>query len=74
VRLTDLAFDDWLEHVFGHEVRFQQAAWFFDHDRDWWDPEPAVAVDYLTRQRLRRQWMALLDDVPIKDPSAVSKR
>jgi hypothetical protein len=49
VRLTDLAFDDWLEHVFGHEVRFQQAAWFFDHDRDWWDREPTVAVEYLTR-------------------------
>jgi len=30
-------------------VRIQQAAWFFDHDCDWWDPEPAIAVAYLTR-------------------------
>jgi hypothetical protein len=49
VRLTDLSYEDWLEHAFGREVRIQQAAWFFDHDCDWWDPEPAVAVAYLTR-------------------------
>jgi hypothetical protein len=49
VRLKDLTYHDWLEHAFGHEVRFQQAAWFFDPDHDWWDPQPAVAVDYLTR-------------------------
>jgi len=49
VQLKDLTYHDWLEHAFGHEVRFQQAAWFFDHDRDWWDPEPAVALAYLTR-------------------------
>ena len=30
-------------------MRIQQAAWFFDHDCDWWDPEPAIAVAYLTR-------------------------
>jgi hypothetical protein len=35
VRLTDLSYEDWLEHAFGREVRIQQAAWFFDHDRDW---------------------------------------
>jgi len=49
VRLTDLSYEDWLEHAFGREVRILQATWFFDHDRDWWDPEPAVAVTYLTR-------------------------
>ena len=49
MRLTDLDYDDWLEHAFGHEVRLQQAAWFFDRDCDWWDPEPAVALAYLTR-------------------------
>ena len=49
MRLKDLTYHDWLEHAFGHEVRFQQAAWFFDHDRDRWDPEPAVALTYLTR-------------------------
>jgi hypothetical protein len=49
MRLTHLSYEDWLEHAFGREVRIQQAAWFFDHDCDWWDPESAVAVDYLTR-------------------------
>ena len=49
MRLTDRTYEDWLEHTFGHEVRIQQAAWFFDQDRDWWDPEPAVALAYLTQ-------------------------
>ena len=49
MRLTDLSYERWLEHAFGREVRIQQAAWFFDHDCDWWDPEPAIAVAYLTR-------------------------
>ena len=49
MRLADLTYEDWLEHAFGREVRIQQAAWFFDQDCDWWDPEPAVAVAYLTR-------------------------
>ena len=49
MRLTHLSYEDLLEHAFGREVRIQQAAWFFDSDCDWWDPEPAVAVSYLTR-------------------------
>ena len=49
MRLANLTYEDWLEHAFGHEVRIQQAAWFFDHDCDWWDPEPAVVVPYLTK-------------------------
>jgi hypothetical protein len=49
VRLTDLSFEQWLEHAFGQAVRFQQNAWFFDPDSDWWDPEPAQALAYLTR-------------------------
>ncbi len=47
--LTDLSYDAWLEHVFGHEVRYQQPAWFFDADADWWAPAPGDAVAYLTR-------------------------
>jgi hypothetical protein len=43
MRLTHLTYEDWLEHAFGREVRIQQAAWFFDHDCDWRDPEPNVA-------------------------------
>jgi hypothetical protein len=49
MRLQHLAFDDWLEHAFGREVRLQQASWYFDPDRDWWDPPPMEAVSYLTR-------------------------
>jgi hypothetical protein len=49
MRLQKLSFDDWLEHSFGREVRFQQAPWYFDPEHDWWDPSPAEAVAYLTR-------------------------
>ncbi|MFK4794240.1 hypothetical protein [Sphingobium sp. ZW T5_29] len=49
MRLGDLSFADWIEHVFSHEVRLHGNAWHFDTDAPWWDPAPAVAVDYLTR-------------------------
>ena len=39
----------WIEHAFSHEVRIQQAAWYFDPNHDWWDPKPVEAVAYLTR-------------------------
>ncbi|MGY3145974.1 hypothetical protein ACVWYQ_002973 [Bradyrhizobium sp. USDA 3397] len=49
MRLQNLSFDDWLEHAFGREVRFQQAPWYFDPEHDWWDPPAVEAVSYLTR-------------------------
>jgi hypothetical protein len=49
MRLTDLSFEGWLEHAFGHEVRFQANPWFFDPDSDGWAPEPGTALAYLTR-------------------------
>ena len=49
MRLQALSFEDWIEHVFGHEVRFRRPQWFFDDDSNWWDPEPTQAVAYLTR-------------------------
>ena len=49
MRLPDLSFPDWIKHAFSHEVRLHGNAWFFDLDAPWWDPTPAVAVDYLTR-------------------------
>ena len=49
MRLTDLSFEAWLEHAFGHEVRLQASPWCFDPDSDWWDPTPDQAVAYLTR-------------------------
>jgi hypothetical protein len=48
-RLTELSYEDWLEHVFSHEIRTCQAAWYFDLDAPWWDGPPAVTVAYLTR-------------------------
>ena len=48
MRLTDLSFEDWLDHAFGHEVRLQASPWCFDPDADWWDPPPGVALAYLT--------------------------
>ena len=47
-RLTDLSFEDWLDHAFGHEVRLQASPWYFDPDADWWDPPPGVALAYFT--------------------------
>jgi hypothetical protein len=49
VPLSYLAFNDWIEHAFSHEVRFQRTAWYFDLDCDYWNPAPVEAVDYLTR-------------------------
>lgn len=49
MRLQALSFEDWIEHAFSHAVPFQRQQWFFDIDSDWWDPEPAQAVAYLTR-------------------------
>jgi hypothetical protein len=46
---AELTFEDWLEHAFGHEVRYQRLPWFFDEDCAWWDAEPATAISFLTR-------------------------
>ena len=49
MRLTDLSYEDWLEHAFGHEVRIGRNPWFFDDDVDWWTPPSRIWVAYLTR-------------------------
>lgn len=49
MRLQAPTFEDWLQHAFGREVRFQQAPWYFDPDQDWWNPTPAQAIAYLRR-------------------------
>src|SRR6476469_7168464 len=49
MRLTNLSFEEWIEHAFSREVRIQQAAWYFDPIHDLWDPKPVEAVAYLTR-------------------------
>ena len=48
-RLTTLSYDDWIEHVFSHEVRSGRNPWYFDIDHDWWSPTPAEFVGNLTR-------------------------
>jgi len=48
-RLTTLSYDDWIEHVFGHEVRSQRNPWYFDPDHEWWSPTPVEFVGHLTR-------------------------
>src|SRR6476620_12207425 len=49
MRLTNLLFEEWIEHAVSREVRIQQAAWYFDPNHEWWDPKPVEAVAYLTR-------------------------
>lgn len=48
-RLKDLSYEDWIEHVFSHEVRTQAAAWYFDPDGDLWNGSPEETVAHLTR-------------------------
>ena len=47
--ISDLSYEDWIEHAFSHEVRRHGNPWYFDDDPPWWDPPPAVAVAHLTR-------------------------
>jgi len=48
LRLTALFYDGWIEHVFGHEVRFQRNPWYFDPNHEWWSPTPQEFVGCLT--------------------------
>ena len=48
--LTNLSFEEWIEHAFSREVHIQQAAWYFDPNHDLWDPKPVEAVAYLARR------------------------
>jgi len=47
--LTNLSFEEWIEHAFSREVHIQQTARYFDPNHDLWDPKPVEAVAYLTR-------------------------
>jgi hypothetical protein len=47
--ISNLSYEDWIEHAFSHEVRRHGNPWYFDDDPLWWDPTPAVAVGYLTQ-------------------------
>lgn len=45
--LTDLTFEDWVTHIFDHEVRNPE--WYFDLDAVYWDGLAVTTVRYLTR-------------------------
>jgi hypothetical protein len=47
--LTSLSYELWIEHVFSHEVRKYQNAWYFDLGCDTWEAPADVSVAYLTR-------------------------
>src|SRR5690348_1876113 len=49
MRLTNLSFEEWIEHAFSHELPGQKAPWYLAPNREVWDPTPVKAVEYLTR-------------------------
>lgn len=46
-RLTTLSFEEWVKHVFDHEVRDPQ--WYFDVDAPFWAGAPALSIAHMTR-------------------------
>jgi hypothetical protein len=46
--LTDLTYEQWIDYVFDHAVRFHEPAWYYSHE-DWWEPQPQQAIAYLTQ-------------------------
>ena len=45
--LTDLTFEDWVAHIFDHDVRDPE--WYFDLDAEYWDGPAVTTVRYMTR-------------------------
>jgi hypothetical protein len=48
-RLAGLCYEDWIEHVFSHEVALHGNAWHWDPDADLWDGSPAETLAHLIR-------------------------
>jgi hypothetical protein len=46
-QITFLAFEDWVAHVFDHDVSDPQ--WYFELDADFWDAPASLTLAYLTR-------------------------
>ncbi len=46
-RLEWLSFEDWVAHVFDHDVR--QPQWYFDLDASFWDAPASLSLEYMTR-------------------------
>ena len=47
MELTDLTFEQWVRHVFDHEL--QEPQWYFQPDTDYWSGTPRVTIRYLTQ-------------------------
>ena len=45
----ELAYPDWLNYVFDRAMPFDEEAWYFESEADWWRPEPEQAVAHLAR-------------------------
>ena len=45
--LKDISFEEWVAHLFEHEVR--KPEWYFDLDAPYWDGDPETAVRYITQ-------------------------
>jgi hypothetical protein len=46
---TDLSYEEWIDYVFDRTDLASGQAWYFDHEADWWNPQPEQAVAYLAR-------------------------
>jgi hypothetical protein len=46
-RLTDIPFDEWLKHVFDHDL--SDPAWYWDLDADHWAGPPTTTAQFITR-------------------------
>ncbi|MEZ5830115.1 MAG: hypothetical protein R3D05_02950 [Dongiaceae bacterium] len=44
-----LSYEQWIDYVFDHAVPFYEQAWYFEPGADWWNPQPELAIEYLTR-------------------------
>ena len=47
MELTDLTFEQWLRHVFDHEL--QEPQWYFQMGTEYWSGPTRVTLRYLTR-------------------------
>jgi hypothetical protein len=46
-RLVDLTYEEWVRHVFDHDVH--KPEWHFDLDADYWDGPHTLTIIYMTR-------------------------
>ena len=48
-RLTNLSYEDWVEHIFSHPVPVYQPRWYDQPDSERWDAAASRKAHYLTR-------------------------